>query len=100
MGDFMGVEGDSYPGRALAPGTSGDYNVFKGTGATIPPDWEVRYGDVAPAFDQPGGAVQWVVVDEYGDTIKIHTLVEEGILEPVSGSYFDRWMESRGRNDG
>jgi len=51
VGDFMGVEGDSYPARALAPGTSGEYNVFRGTGATAPPGWEVRYGDVAQAFD-------------------------------------------------
>lgn len=90
VGDFMGVEGDSYPARGLAPGTSGEYNVFRGTGATVPPGWEVRYGHAAPAFDQPGGATQWVVVDEYGDTIKIHTLVEEGIIEPVS----DRIMTS------
>ncbi|MBU8823149.1 toxin glutamine deamidase domain-containing protein [Mycolicibacterium goodii] len=100
VGDFMGVEGDSYPARALAPGTSGEYNVFRGTGATVPPGWEVRYGDVAQAFDQPGGATQWVVVDEFGDIIKIHTLVEEGIIEPVSGPYFDKWVESQNRNEG
>lgn len=100
VGDFMGVEGDSYPARGLAPGTSGEYNVFRGTGATVPPGWEVRYGDAAPAFDQPGGATQWVVVDEYGDTIKIHTLVEGGIIEPVSGPYHDKWVKNQGRKHG
>jgi hypothetical protein len=94
-GDFMGVEGDSYPSRGLAPGTSGDYNVFRGTGATLPPGWEVRYGEVADVFDQPGGGTQWVVVDEYGKTVLIDTLIEEELIVPVSGPYYENWMRNR-----
>lgn len=95
-GDFMAAEGDSYPSRALAPGSSGDYNVFEGTDKPLPPGWEARYGEVGEAFDQPGGGTQWVVVDEFGDTVLIDTLVEGGYLRPVSGPFFDAWKTSRG----
>jgi hypothetical protein len=54
-GNFMATEGDSYPARAMAPGSSGDYNVFEGTGKQLPAGWEVRVGEVGEAFDLPGG---------------------------------------------
>ncbi len=95
-GDFMGAEGDLYPSRSLAPGTSGDYNVFEGTNKPLPAAWQVRYGEVGEAFDQPGGGTQWVVVDEYGETVLIHTLVENGYLRPVSGPVFDIWKKAEG----
>lgn len=43
-GDFMGAVGDSYPHRGLAPGSSGDYNRFHGTGKELP---EVGKSDTA-----------------------------------------------------
>jgi hypothetical protein len=92
----MGVEGDSYPSRALAPGTSGDYNVFEGTNKPLRAGWEVRYGEVGEVFDQPGGGTQWVVVDEFGETVLIKTLIEDGYLKPVSGPFFDMWKNSAG----
>ncbi|ORV59030.1 NAD(+)--arginine ADP-ribosyltransferase [Mycobacterium europaeum] len=80
-GDFMGAVGDSYPERGLAPGSSGDYNRFQGTGKELPADWEVRYGNVAEAFGQPGGGIQWVVYDTKNKiTVLIDTLLEDGYL--------------------
>ena len=79
-GDFMGAAGDSYPGRGLAPGSSGDYHRFHGTGKELPEGWEVRYGAVADAFGQPGGGTQWVVVDNNGEIVLIHDLIEDGYL--------------------
>lgn len=96
VGDFMAAEGDIYPSRGLAPGTSGDYNVFAGTGEPIPPGWEVRYGETGEAFDQPGGGTQWVVVDENGNTILIQTLIDDGYLAPISGPAYDSWMNRPG----
>ncbi|WP_279615378.1 TNT domain-containing protein [Mycobacterium malmoense] len=80
-GDFMGAVGDSYPERSLAPGSSGDYNRFQGTGKELPEGWEVRFGKVAEAFGQPGGGIQWVVYDT-GEklTVLIDTLLERGYL--------------------
>ncbi|WP_245850223.1 TNT domain-containing protein [Mycobacterium angelicum] len=80
-GDFMGSVGDTYPQRALAPGTTGDYHVFQGTGRQLPNDWELRYGKVGVAFDQPGGGTQWVAVNiKTGQNILIDTLIEHGYL--------------------
>lgn len=77
----MGAVGDSYPERGLAPGSSGDYNRFQGTGKELPADWEVRYGNVAEAFGQPGGGIQWVVYDTKNKiTVLIDTLLEDGYL--------------------
>lgn len=80
-GDFMGQVGDSYPERSLAPGSSGDYNRFHGTGVELPDGWEVRYGKVADAFGQPGGGTQWVVIDGDGQTVFIQYLIDEGYLD-------------------
>jgi hypothetical protein len=81
-GDFMATSGDSYPERALAPGTSGDYHVFRGTGKQLPDDWELRYGKAGEAFGRPGGGTQWVVVDKEGHHVLIDTLLTDGYLEP------------------
>jgi hypothetical protein len=83
-GDFMATEGDSYPSRALAPGSSGDYHTFQGTGLQLPPELELRVGEVGSAFGQPGGGTQWVVVNkETGAHIFIKQLLEDGFLKTL-----------------
>ncbi|WP_081809303.1 toxin glutamine deamidase domain-containing protein [Mycobacterium sp. URHB0044] len=82
-GDFLSSAGDSYPSRALAPGTSGDYHLFQGTGTPLPPEWELHFGEAGPAFDQPGGSTQWVVVDQEGNHVLIDQLVNEGYLRRI-----------------
>ncbi|OBG92281.1 NAD(+)--arginine ADP-ribosyltransferase [Mycobacterium sp. E3251] len=79
-GDFMGAVGDSYPERSLAPGSSGDYHRFHGTGQELPEGWQVRYGRVGDEFGQPGGGTQWVVVDKNGKTVLIRWLLVNGYL--------------------
>ncbi|OBF04706.1 NAD(+)--arginine ADP-ribosyltransferase [Mycobacterium sp. ACS4054] len=79
-GDYMAAEGDPYPDRGLAPGSSGDYNRFHGTGKELPEGWQVRHGKVGDAFGQPGGGTQWVVVDKNGKTVLIKWLLENGYL--------------------
>ena len=37
-------------------------------------------GEVADAFGQPGGGTQWVVVDNNGEIVLIHDLIEDGYL--------------------
>jgi hypothetical protein len=80
-GDFMGAAGDSYPQRSLAPGASGDYHAFHGTGKQLPEGWEVRYGKVGEAFGQPGGGTQWIVVDNNKKIVLIKWLIENGYLD-------------------
>ena len=48
----------------------------------LPPRWELRYGEVAPEFGQPGGGTQWVVVEKgTGKHILIDQLLEDGYLQ-------------------
>jgi len=82
-GDFMSTAGDSYPTRSLAPGSAGEYHLFEGTGVPLPPEWELRYGEAGPAFDQPGGSTQWVVVDEFDNNVLIDQLLKGGYLRRV-----------------
>lgn len=89
-GDFLGSAGDSYPARALAPGSSGPYHLLEGTGKPFSrPTWELRYGKVAEAFDQPGGGRQWVVVDTSKvidgapQKVLIDQLIKEGYVRVV-----------------
>jgi hypothetical protein len=79
-GEFMGAVGDTYPQRSLSPGSSGDYNVFHGTGKELPEGWEVRYGKVAEAFGWPGGGTQWVVVNAKDQFVMIDFLLKNGYL--------------------
>jgi hypothetical protein len=80
-GDFMGAIGDGYPQRGLAPGSSGDYTILRGTGKQLPDRWEVRYGKVGEAFGWAGGGTQWVVVDEEGNFVLIRYLIDKGYLD-------------------
>jgi hypothetical protein len=89
-GDFMGSAGDPYPARALAPGSSGGYHRLEGTGKPFSrPTWELRYGKVAEAFDQPGGGRQWVVVDTSKiidgapQKVLVDQLIKEGYVRVV-----------------
>nr|WP_223205353.1 TNT domain-containing protein [Gordonia jinghuaiqii] len=80
-GAFMGREGDTYGARALPPGKAGPYNEYVGTGIPIPPDWEVRHGEVARSFDQLGGGQQWVVVDKLtGEPVPVKSLLKAGVI--------------------
>jgi glyoxylase-like metal-dependent hydrolase (beta-lactamase superfamily II) len=57
-------------------------------------DW-IKEEKVVAVNDQPGGGTQWVVVDEYGKTVLIDTLIEEELLVPVSGPYYEDWIRNR-----
>lgn len=81
-GGFLGSAGDTYGQRALAPGTDTGYSMYAGTGRVLPPDWVLLDGPVAPAFGQPGGGHQWVVIDRNtGEEVSIVELLEKGVLE-------------------
>lgn len=83
-GAFMADDGAPLSTRSMPPGVASDYHQYVGTGQPIPPGmpWEVRYGPAGPAFGQPGGANQWVVIDKStGDQIPIAILKKNGIIE-------------------
>ena len=70
--------------RALTPATSGLSNVYEGTGRSFE-GYEVRTGPAVEAFDQSGGATQWLVVNtlERNAKVSAQQLVEDGLLRIV-----------------
>ena len=83
-GKFLGDAGESYTGRALAPGASGQYHTYVGTGRSVE-GWEVRSGPAVGAFDQPGGANQWLVVNTLDKDahVPVADLVQRGMLRAI-----------------
>jgi hypothetical protein len=83
-GSFMGSPADSYGQRALAPGSTGDYTTLVGTGKELPAGWEVRSGEIAKAFDQPGGGTQYVVMkpglDGKMERVSVEELLDLGYV--------------------
>ncbi|WP_078314970.1 TNT domain-containing protein [Mycobacterium sp. D16Q16] len=88
-GAFLADDGAPLSTRSMPPGVASQYNQYVGTGQRIPEDlnWEVRHGPAAPAFGQPGGANQWVVIDKTtGNEVPVKDLLDEGLLGPAKGN--------------
>src|SRR4029453_9597357 len=67
-GDYLSPEGTPFEQRALAPKSlKDDYHVYK-----VVKPLPVESGGIAPAFDQPGGGVQ------YKTTKSVKQLLDEG----------------------
>ncbi|WP_204815097.1 TNT domain-containing protein [Mycobacterium riyadhense] len=64
QGAFMSPEGAPLAERATPPGLASQYHTMSGTGERVPHGWEVHHGPAKDAFGQPGGAEQWVVIDQ------------------------------------
>ncbi len=72
-GKYLSPEGTPFDQRALAPSSLNDnYNVYR-VAKALP----VQSGEIAPAFDQPGGGVQ------YKTGTSVSNLVKQGYLVPV-----------------
>jgi hypothetical protein len=86
-GAFMAQQGAPLGERGMAPGAGAQYHTYEGTGVEVPPgtDWVVQYGPAKPAFGQPGGANQWVVIDlSTGDAVPARDLVVAGMLRDTT----------------
>ena len=72
-GTFTSPEGTPYEMRALAPGTdSKPYSVVE-----VVKPLEVKAGEIAPWFDEPGGGIQYLLPESIED------LLEAGIIRRV-----------------
>lgn len=47
---------------------------------TLPPGYTIEVARIAPAFGQPGGGMQLLVKDEFGDVQTIQRLLHTGVL--------------------
>ncbi|HZF51749.1 MAG TPA: glycohydrolase toxin TNT-related protein [Polyangiaceae bacterium] len=72
-GTYLSPEGTPFPERALAPkSVNDDYHVYK-----VVKPLDVEAGGIAPAFDQPGGGVQ------YKTSKKVAELLKEGYIVEI-----------------
>ncbi|ANE78828.1 hypothetical protein A7U43_05325 [Mycobacterium adipatum] len=86
-GGFMADEGAPMAERAMAPGAAAQYHTFEGTGRPVPDgkDWVVQHGPAKSAFGQPGGAEQWVVIDnKTGYPVKVEDLIRARMLRETT----------------
>jgi hypothetical protein len=77
-GTYLSPEGVPFEARALPPGARGDaYSQY-----TVKKPFTVEKAEVSPAFDQPGGGVQFRVVAPNGSTVRvdINYLLDNGYL--------------------
>lgn len=82
-GGFMADEGAPMADRAMAPGAAAQYHKYEGTGVPVPDDenWVVQHGPAKPAYGQPGGANQWVVIDlDTNRPVPVIELLRTGML--------------------
>ncbi|WP_227658968.1 MULTISPECIES: TNT domain-containing protein [unclassified Corynebacterium] len=60
-GKFLGDAGDSFPMRSMHPDRPFEkYTKVVRTDKPLPDDIRVRFGEIAPAFEQPGGGTQYI----------------------------------------
>ena len=77
----MSAEGAPLTDRATPPGLASQYHTMSGSGQPVPHGWTVLHGPAKAAFGQPGGAEQWVVINELAEkTISVEMLDLAGII--------------------
>ena len=73
FGSFTSPEGIPYEMRAVAPGTDlKPYSVFE-----VVEPINVKAGEIAPWFDEPGGGIQYLLPDT------VDELLDAGILRRI-----------------
>lgn len=81
-GEYLGFPpGTPYPDRALFPSSLGkplyEYHL---TGNELPAGYRIEVSEIAPAFGQPGGGRQMVVLGPDGEAVPVAKLVADDIL--------------------
>ncbi|WPF65418.1 glycohydrolase toxin TNT-related protein [Corynebacterium sp. 22KM0430] len=91
-GKFLGDAGDSFPMRSMHPDRPFEqYTKVIRTDKPLPDNIRVRFGEIAPAFEQPGGGTQYLferIIDmENGvpkvTLVSLKELMELGVFRKV-----------------
>ncbi|PKR58039.1 hypothetical protein COO92_13440 [Thalassospira lohafexi] len=77
-GAFMSPEGTPFEQRAMAPGSKSETLYVYELKKELP----IIQGEVAPAFDQPGGGVQ--ILPNLGEKVNVQWLIDNGYLKRVN----------------
>jgi len=85
-GSYMAPQGTPFAELSLPPGSATKpYFTYVVNDATaLPPGWHIEQSRAVPWFHQPGGGVQYRILDEYGKSGSVEELVRWGFLRRVN----------------
>ncbi|MGW6378992.1 TNT domain-containing protein [Rhodococcus sp. NPDC055112] len=83
-GAYLAPDGIPFSDRALPPDSLGtQYHQYRVTGVPLPDSWRIEASVIAPGFGQPGGGVQYRLVDESGQKLTVERLEDAGCLVEI-----------------
>jgi hypothetical protein len=84
-GGWLGAEGVPFAERALPPDSAFKpfYRYVVDDPTALPPGWQIEQSLAAPWFNQPGGGMQYRIIDEFGQTASVIDLVKSGYLKRI-----------------
>ncbi|MFI1918665.1 TNT domain-containing protein [Nocardia sp. NPDC020380] len=85
-GGWLAPEGAPYAERALPPDTIPNGKPLLGyvtTGRPLPPGWRIEQSEVAPWFGEPGGGLQYRILNEHGETGSVNELIRAKYLQAL-----------------
>ena len=82
-GGWLSPNGVSFAERALPPDSALKpfFQYVVEDPARLPPGWHIEQSQAAPWFHQPGGGIQYRIVDEFGETGNVAELEKWGFLK-------------------
>lgn len=81
-GSYLSPAGTLFGDRALPPTSAGaDYRQYEVTAEPLPPGWRIEAAQIAPWFGQPGGGVQYRIVDQDGNDGPVQELLDRRYLK-------------------
>lgn len=88
-GSFLSPLGNPYAARALPPSSLNEpYYVYM-----VEKNIPMYYGKIAPAFDMPGGGVQYMI--DFPTLARKHNIPTEAITKNYSGGAI-KWLVDNG----
>jgi hypothetical protein len=85
-GAYLTPEGTPFAELSLPPSSAAKpyYQYVVKDGSRLPPGWRIEESKVAPWFHQPGGGIQFRVIDDFGANGSVEELIRWGFLRRVN----------------
>lgn len=86
VGGYLAPEGTPFAELALPPSSAIKpyFQYVVDDPSCLPPGWHIEQSEVAPWFHQPGGAQQFRIINENGETGDVAELVRWGYLRRIN----------------
>lgn len=85
-GSYMAPDGTLFAELSLPPDSALKpyFRYVVNDGIGLPPGWRIEQSQVAPWFHQPGGGIQYRILDEFGKSGSVEDLLRWGYLRKVN----------------